>query len=548
VRIGNRAFHQKQLDIYGEILDAALRLSNYVGKIDLGIWPFLRNMCDAASRQWREKDHGIWEIRGGPHHFVHSKIMCWVALDRGLAIARRYGFPADFEQWERIRDQIREEVLDRGWSEHKRSFVQHYDTDALDASLLLIPFYRFLPYEHPKMVSTVEAVRKELSHQELIYRYQSADGLSGREGCFLVCSFWLVDNLIGQGRLDEAELLLCRLSRTANHLGLFSEEYDPRWKEALGNFPQAFTHIGYVNSFVSLCKARSRADREVPGTSFSQWANRRLLVTGDFVLNEEAPLEKAASGDIARDLKRLMNTLRGGYFRAAQGRVAYEEMSESRTYREYVACSRYLHDFDLALLRTGRERLAFWINLFNVLVIHGVIALGIRDSVREVTRFFRRIRYVINGMVFGADDIEHGVLRGNHRLPLSFFKPFRAGDPRLDHAIEDPDPRIHFALVCASSSCPPIEIYTAENLDEELDVSGRTFLNAGGIHIDRNAAEVHLSKIFKWYGKDFGETEADRLRFISPYLYDEGSRRYLDENADKVRVRYQSYDWRLNRL
>jgi GH15 family glucan-1,4-alpha-glucosidase len=548
VRIGNGAYDQKQLDIYGEIMDAALRLSGYVGKIDYTLWPFLRGICDTVVKEWQTKDSGIWEVRGGPYHFVYSKIMCWTALDRGITIAGRYGFPADLDRWTRHRDRIRQEVLEKGWSEEKKAFVQHYESNALDASNLLIPFYRFLSYDDPRMVSTVEAIQRELTDEDgLVFRYTAEDGLPGAEGVFLVCFFWLADNLIGQHRFEDVRNLLSRLGKTANHLGLFPEEYDTRWREALGNFPQAFTHIGCINSVVSLCKTKARLQKTIPEKSFSQKIEQKLLVTRKHLLNQGHPTGKPDSTDIIKDLKHLMNTLRGAYFRTAEGRIAYEEMADSRVYREYVECSLYLNRFDLSSLETRNEQLAFWINLFNVLVIHGVIASGIRDSVKEMPRFFRRIRYRIDGLHFSPDDIEHGILRSNHRLPHSVFKPFGSGDPRRRFVIEAVDPRIHFALVCASSSCPPIDIYTAENLDEDLTVSGKTFLNAGGIQVDREQQQVRLSRVFKWYGEDFGSTDAERLRFIAPYLYDEENRRFLMEKADSVTIEYQPYDWRLNR-
>ncbi|MDA8164433.1 MAG: glycoside hydrolase family 15 protein [Desulfobacteraceae bacterium] len=548
VRIGNGAQEQKQLDIYGEVLDAAFRLSNYVGKIDAAIWPFFRRLCNRVLEEWQEPDSGIWEVRGGPRHFVHSKVMCWVALDRGLTIARRYGFPAETAAWTEARERIRGWVLTRGWHEGKQAFVQHEGSEALDASALLMPFYGFLAHDDPRMVSTVAAIERELVAAGFVYRYRAPDGLPGGEGVFLACTFWLVDNLIGQGRLEEARTMLLRLEAAANHLGLFAEEHDPFWREPLGNFPQAFTHIGYINSAVSLClelAAREKRPREItlPGRM-----EQRLLVTRTYVLNEGEPPARRSSAEIAGELKGLMNVLRGGFFRAAAGRVAYEEMAGSRAYREYAVCSRLLRDFDLRRLRSSQERLAFWINLYNVLVIHGVIELGVRDSVREVGRFFRRIRYRIGGQLFSADDIEHGILRGNQRLPNSPCRPFGLNDPRRRYRIKRLDPRIHFALVCASSSCPPIEIYGAENLDEELAVSGRTFLNAGGLRLDRDRRTVYLSRIFHWYGNDFGASRSARLRFVAPYLYREEERQYLEEHAGELRIRYLPYDWRLNRF
>jgi len=546
VRIGNGAYDQKQLDIYGEIMDAALRLSNYAGKIEFSMWPFFRSICDTVVESWREKDSGIWEVRGGPYHFVYSKVMCWVALDRGLTIARRYGFPGDFDRWEGYREEIRREVLERGWNEEKQAFVQHYETDALDAANLLFPFYGFLSYGDPRMLSTVEAIRKELTVDGYVYRYRTEDGLSGGEGVFLVCSFWLVDNLIGQGRLEEAMIQLLRLEKTASRLGLFAEEYDPFWDEALGNFPQAFSHIGYINSVFALCRARKSRQR-IEEKSLTQVAAQKLLVTQRFLLNEGSPKGDATPEYIIHDLKQKMNTLRGAFFRTAEGRIAYEEMSDSSLFREYVECSRHLQRFDPAGLKDRDEHLAFWINLYNVMVIHGVVELGIRDSVKEVTRFFRRICYDVGGMEFSADDIEHGILRGNHRYPNSLFHPFDKTDPRHELAIEPVDPRIHFALVCASSSCPPIEIYSAESLDHDLEVSGKTFLNSGGVRIDKKENTVWLPQVFNWYGEDFGRSGEEHLRFAAHYLYRDEDRRFLEEKAKTLKVRHHPYDWRLNR-
>ncbi len=204
VRIGNAAASQKQLDIYGELMDAALKLSDYVGRIDNDIWPFLQGVCDYVVDHWRDKDSGIWEVRGGPFDFVYSKVMCWVALDRGIIMAGRYGFSADLKKWKNTCTAIKAEVLAKGWSDKKKAFVQHYETDDLDSSNLLIPVLGFLPFSDPRVISTLEATQRELSHDGFLYRYIGDDGLSGEEGTFLLCTFWLIDNLIALGTLDEA--------------------------------------------------------------------------------------------------------------------------------------------------------------------------------------------------------------------------------------------------------------------------------------------------------------------------------------------------------
>ena len=545
VRIGNAAARQKQLDTYGELMDAALKLSDYVGKIDYELWPFLCGVCDYVVEHWKDKDSGIWEVRGGPYHYVYSKVMCWLALDRGLAIAGRYGFPGDTGKWERTRDAIRKEVLEKGWSEGKKSFVQHYDTDALDASNLLMPVLRFLPFSDPRVASTMEATVRELRSGDFLHRYRTGDHLPGHEGAFLLCTFWLIDNLVGLGRIEDAERLLHRMEGVANHLGLFSEQYDVTWKEALGNFPQAFTHIGYINSVISLCRAKEGLRGEQKRKKELSLYKRILPFT--FILNDGEPGEYVPARELAQRLKICMNTLRGAFFDTPGGRVAYEEVKGSKPYKEYLEMSYSLRTIYPNDLGSREERLAFWINLYNVIVIHGVIELGIRDSVKEVWSFFKRIKYRIGDMLFSPEDIEHGILRGNRRAPHALFRRFGRGDKRLALSIRPVEPRIHFALVCASSSCPPIDVYTAENLGRELTISGKTFLNAGGITIDRNGRTVHLSRVFGWYADDFGKTPAERLRFIAPYLYNSEDRAFLEENAENMKIAYQRYDWRLNR-
>lgn len=248
VRIGNAARSQQQWDIYGEIMDAALRLSEYAGQIDASLWPFFRDICQMAIESWKRPDDGIWEVRNGPYHFVYSKVMCWVALDRGIALARRFGFEAPLERWEREREAIKSEVLARGFSQRLNAFVQRFDTDILDASLLILPLVGFLPVTDSRIEGTIEACRNHLMAEGFVSRYHADDGLEGDEGGFLLCNFWMIECLALSGKIAEAEELLGTTMQAANDLGLFSEEYDPRSRQMLGNFPQAFSHIGYINA------------------------------------------------------------------------------------------------------------------------------------------------------------------------------------------------------------------------------------------------------------------------------------------------------------
>jgi len=542
VRIGNEAAKQRQMDIYGEIMDAAWSLSDYVGKINVKIWPFLRDICDYVVEHWTEKDSGIWEVRQRSYHYVYSKVMCWVALDRGIKIAQRYGFPADLRKWGEAGTRIKDEVLRRGWNEEKKAFVQHYETENLDASNLLMPILGFLPFEDPRIVSTIEAIQENLGPDGFLFRYVGEDGLPEGEATFLLCTFWLIPCLVSLGRLEEAETLLRRTEGMANHLGLFSEEYDLHWREALGNFPQAFTHIGYINSVIALRQAKTRVAQVA-----EEKPRRQLLLANKIVLNDGEPRRDIPLEGIAVRLKDSMNILRGAFFDSTRGRVAYERMENSPAYRDYLELSFVLKKMDLKELKNREEQLAFWINLYNVIVIHGVVALGIRDSVKEVRDFFRRVQYQIGDLFFTPEDIEHGILRGNRRPPNAFFRVFRDKDPRAALAIEPMERRIHFTLVCASSSCPPIEVYTPENIQEEIDVAARTFLNAGAVQVDRKKKRLSLSRIFKWYAKDFGSTLEERLIFIAPYLRSPADREFLLAQASSLKVDYQNYDWRLNR-
>ncbi|UUP16635.1 glycoside hydrolase family 15 protein [Nitratireductor thuwali] len=271
VRIGNGAYGQLQIDVYGELLDALHVGRKFQLEPSHEAWNFQRTLLGELKGQWRSPDQGIWEIRGEPRHFTHSKLMAWVAFDRGVRAVEDFGLDGPSESWKAEREQIRDEILSKGWSEKKRSFVQHYGGTALDASLLLIPLTGFLPPDDPRVIGTVEAIQRELTQDGLVLRYHpehAPDGLSGTEGTFLVCSFWLADALTMMGRVKEASKIFERLLSLRNDLGLLAEQYDPLLGRQLGNFPQAFSHVGIVNTAHNLMSAQGpaeqRADRTKP--------------------------------------------------------------------------------------------------------------------------------------------------------------------------------------------------------------------------------------------------------------------------------------------
>ena len=269
VRIGNGAYDQLQLDIYGELMDSVYLFNRYGEPISFDFWTKLRQMTNWVCDNWRVADEGIWETRGGRQHFVYSKLMCWVALDRAVKLADSRSFPSERLRWLETRDEIYEEIQSQGWSEDRQAFVQHYGSDSLDASNLIMPLVFFMSPTDPRMLSTLDAINRSprqggLVSDSLVYRYNSdhfSDGIAGQEGTFNMCTFWLVESLTRAGwgdskRLDQARLMFEKMLGYANHLGLYAEETGPSG-EGLGNFPQAFTHLALISSAFNLDRALS---------------------------------------------------------------------------------------------------------------------------------------------------------------------------------------------------------------------------------------------------------------------------------------------------
>ena len=275
VRIGNSAHKQLQLDIYGELMDSIYLFNKHGAPISYELWTYLRRLVNWVCDHWREKDEAIWEVRGGPREFVYSKMMCWVAVDRAIRLAQKRSFPADWGKWVRMRDEIYEDIMANGWNEQRHAFVQSYGSDSLDASTLIMPLVFFVSPTDPRMIQTLDAINRAprdggLVCDGLVYRYdveKTPDGLKGTEGTFNICTFWLVEALtraaVGDPeKLNQARLIFERMLGYANHLGLFSEQIGSRG-DALGNFPQAFTHLSLISAAVNL-------DRVLSGDVYTQ--------------------------------------------------------------------------------------------------------------------------------------------------------------------------------------------------------------------------------------------------------------------------------------
>jgi GH15 family glucan-1,4-alpha-glucosidase len=267
VRIGNAAATQTQLDVYGELLELAWRWHQRGRSPDDDYWRFLLQLVDAAADRWQEPDRGLWELRGEPRHFVHSKVLCWVALDRGVKLAEECLRRAPSRRWAKARDEVREAVEHEGYDAGRGVFVQSFGSRELDAALLLLPSVDFVAYDDPRMLRTADAIRDELHDGHgLILRYRADDNLDGQEGAFVTCSFWLAECLARQGRVQEARELFDQVSSCGSDLGLFSEEFDSATGEQLGNFPQGLSHLSHIAAAVALAQPYG------PGSQIGQHA------------------------------------------------------------------------------------------------------------------------------------------------------------------------------------------------------------------------------------------------------------------------------------
>jgi GH15 family glucan-1,4-alpha-glucosidase len=255
VRVGNAAFRQYQLDVYGEVMDMMHLTRKLALPPSEDAWRVQSALMRFLEKGWKEPDEGIWEVRGPRRHFTHSKVMAWVAFDRAVAAVEKFGLNGPVEQWRATREEIRAEVLEKGFRTDLNAFTQYYGSEHADASLLMLPALGFLAADDPRMLGTIALIRAQLETNGLLHRYPtspSIDGLPPGEGSFLLCTFWLADTLALAGRYDEAEAIFERLLALRNDVGLLGEQYDPIARRQLGNFPQAFSHVGLINTAQNL--------------------------------------------------------------------------------------------------------------------------------------------------------------------------------------------------------------------------------------------------------------------------------------------------------
>jgi hypothetical protein len=269
------------------------------------------------------------------------------------------------------------------------------------------------------------------------------------------------------------------------------------------------------------------------------------MAARDLIINSQTASGREPADSIDIALRKAIADLQANFFDLEKGRINYSNMRGTPQFNSYVRMAGFLKKYDLRSLRDRGQRLAFWINLYNTMVVHGVVELGIKQSVKERRGFFDRLKYDIGGYLFSLNDIEHGILRGNRRIPYRFWKAFARNDPRCDFVVSPIDVRMHFTLVCGSQSCPPIGFYTADEIETQLDLAAQSFINSKEVEIIPEERVVRISQIFKWYRADFGSRD-DLIRFFVGYLDDGERKDFLKNNKGRVQIRFNHYDWSLN--
>jgi len=318
----------------------------------------------------------------------------------------------------------------------------------------------------------------------------------------------------------------------------FHEYFDSTTGKGYGSASFSWTSA----LFIDLVHDFYDADRR--GLSWSGWKRARSLKE-PLILNEGPAVTPVPVDGLGSKLMGSIGELKDGFYDMNRGLVDYQTAKNSPEYRSYLELAAHLQAFELDSLTTWEEKLAFWINLYNTIVVHGIVELGITSTVREVSNFFTQLLYRIDDCTFSPDEIEHGILRSNARPPYRVFTVFRKGDPRARYQLDRFDPRIHFALVCGSRSCAPIRFYRADSIEEQLDTATRNFINSSEVVILPEQNRIMLSQIFRWYGRDFG-TRREIFQFILRYLYPHDEARYFGEHIDSIKVEYLFYDWNLN--
>lgn len=543
--VQSEAVAQCDYTTVGFLLDAALLLSRHGVPIERSLWEQLQPLVDFAAQTWPHPDLGYATSSLGPRHFTLSKLLWWMALDRGVKLAQRYGYPGDVDWWKEQRQAVRDTIITQSYRADKGLFAMHPDSDEIDPALLLLPITGFLPADDPRVKRTLAAI-------ELVVRGAQESNRSSEEVDVAVephfhnlFPYWHVNCLILQQRFDDAEERLRLLHTTSNHLGLFGEHFDGLFREINGNFPAGRVHAAYAVTVMNFFNGLNRLQRSEPPAP-----ERRLgMVFRSHLLNPVSDQTNGSalspSHDADQMLQQALNELRREFYDAHEQTLEYARIRGTQSYQRFRDAITALREFDPLVLESDAHRLVFWLNVFNAAVIHGIVELGLTRSVRDVPLFFDRIQYKIGRFLFTPSDIEHGILRANAPPPGKRRNKFIQKDPRCRLGPGSCDLRVHFAMFRGTRSAPYLDVYILDRLESMLNDAARVSVNAAA-QVVKKKRTLLLPEQIAWYRQDFPQENTQFVSYLSRFFNDPEVVEWLGENAHRVNIEYQSFDWRLN--
>lgn len=515
--------------------------SRLSGDIETRYWRRLLYLVDAAALNWREATAPADDPEGVPRHYTFNKLMWWVVLDRGIQLAERFGLPGHVDDWKTQRENLREDIITRGYNTATGTFTTHYDTLQIDASLAALPVLGFLSVEDPRVRRTLSAIEKDLVQDNCLRRNHAPASPSEDLAVRIDYACWYAQCLTLQGRLDQAAHGLRQLQSLGSKLGLFSTSFDNDYGRQEGNFPDLRSMADFGIAILRFIETRMRREPMAakPKSRGFSWLFRSAG------LKPPAGNETERTDQPDTTLQVSLHELRHEFYDAHYHRMEYHRIRGTRSYQRFLEAIAELQDFDPAELASDDAKRSFWLNVFNASVIHGIVELGLTHSVQDVPLFYDRVQHRIGGLQFTPMDIEHGILRGNAPLPGRRRNRFSQRDNRRLLAVSQPDPRIHFALYGGNRGSPYFDIYTAERNDPLLDQAARAFINAtSNAEIARNT--LALSQKLEWYRGDFPEGQGAFLQYLAGYFDDPEISPWLTEHGRRIRLVFREYDWTLN--
>lgn len=521
-------------------LEAQFYHSRVVGEFSAQQWRTLRPLIEWAALNWTEVAPLSRDSESVPRHYTFNKLMWWVVLDRGIQLAERHSLSGDASDWKKQRELLREDLVDRGYNRELGTFTVHYEGTHIDPTLAAIAVYGFLSVEDPRIRRTLSAIEKDYVRDNRLYNSLALNSTSDIPPIPIDCACWYTQCLALQGRTEHSAHGLRQVRSFGSKLGMFSNAYDDFFLQPVGGGPDIRAMSLFAQSIVRHADARAKQE---PAAKRSKDSRFGWLFRTAGLKPPSGETSEQERADTA--LQIALRELRHEFYDPHYQRMEYHRIRGARSYQRFLESITALQSFDPTCLTNDAARRSFWLNVFNASVIHGIIELGLTHSVQDVPLFFDRIQHRVGHQEFTPMDIEHGILRGNLPLPGRRRNRFSQRDSRRALALNNRDPRIHFALYGGNRGAPYLDVYTAESGETLLAQAARAFISSTS-HADFKRNTLILSQKLEWYRGDFPEGQAAFMNYLSDHFDDPETSQWLAENGRRIRLAFREYDWTLN--